>query len=347
VTSPKIDKKVQGETSVQEQEPSTRETSGSLGLVGDIGATHARLRLARQQQWASELVVLPTRDFQSGADLLAQAYAELGSPDLAASALAVAGPVSGDGTNVTVINTGLAFDQMTATSVLGTSPRFVNDFYAQAASIPYLQDLQQMGGDATAIGVRAILGPGSGLGMASLVPKRPMPTGSDGWMVLPSEGGHGDLAPGSFLEAELWSVLAQEHGQVSWETALSGPGILHLYQAMSSIWGTSPELQTSEEVVAQGLASDPLCHQTLETFTSLLGGAAGNFALMVGAQGGVYLSGGIVPKLASMLPSSPLRRRFDERGDLSGYAKAIPLYAVLDEHPGMLGARALLAPSDD
>ena len=331
---------------MQEQEPSTRETSGSLGLVGDIGATHARLRLARQQQWASELVVLPTRDFQSGADLLAQAYAELGSPDLAASALAVAGPVSGDGTNVTVINTGLAFDQMTATSVLGASPRFVNDFYAQAASIPYLQDLQQMGGDATATGVRAILGPGSGLGMASLVPKPLVPAGSDGWMVLPSEGGHGDLAPGSFLEAELWSVLAQEHGQVSWETALSGPGILHLYQAMSSIWGTSPELQTSEEVVAQGLASDPLCHQTLETFTSLLGGAAGNFALMVGAQGGVYLSGGIVPKLASMLPSSPLRRRFDERGDLSGYAKAIPLYAVLDEHPGMLGARALLAPSD-
>ena len=162
---------------MQEQEPSTRETSGSLGLVGDIGATHARLRLARQQQWASELVVLPTRDFQSGADLLAQAYAELGSPDLAASALAVAGPVSGDGTNVTVINTGLAFDQTTATSVLGTSPRFVNDFYAQAASIHYLKDLQQMGGDATAIGVRAILGPGSGLGMASLVPKPLVPAG--------------------------------------------------------------------------------------------------------------------------------------------------------------------------
>jgi glucokinase len=72
---PESIKEVQGETSVQEQEPSTRETSGSLGLVGDIGATHARLRLARQQQWASELVVLPTRDFQSGADLLAQAYA--------------------------------------------------------------------------------------------------------------------------------------------------------------------------------------------------------------------------------------------------------------------------------
>jgi glucokinase len=149
---------------------------------------------------------------------------ELGSPDLAASALAVAGPVSGDGTTVTVINTGLAFDQMAARSVLGTSTRFVNDFYAQAASIPYLQDLQQMGGDAAANGVRAILGPGSGLGMASLVPKHLVPTGSDGWMVLPSEGGHGDLAPGSFLEAELWSVLAQEHGQVSWETALSGPG---------------------------------------------------------------------------------------------------------------------------
>ena len=324
---------------------SKQDASGPVGLVGDIGATHARLRLADRQQWASPLVILPTRDFESGADLLAQAYAELGRPELSAGVLAVAGPVSADASTVTVINTGLVFDQSSAAKALNVRPQFVNDFYAQAASIPHLQTLQQIGGDSAATGVRAILGPGSGLGMASLVPTGPASTGSDQWMVLPSEGGHGDLAPGSFLEAELWTVLAQEHGQVSWETALSGPGILRLYQAMSSIWGTPPELQTSQEIVAQGLASDPLCHQTLETFTGLLGGAAGNLALMVGARGGVYLSGGIIPKLAPMLAGSPLRRRFDERGDLSDYAKAIPLYAVLDEHPGMLGARTLLTAS--
>jgi glucokinase len=327
-------------TGAMAQEHTNQGTAGPLGLVGDIGATHARLRLSHRQQWASDLLVLPTRDFESAADLLAQAYQQLGSPKLIGSTLAVAGPVSADGVSVTVINTGLVFDQASATRVLGISPRFVNDFHAQAASVPELGVLQQIGGDSAATGVRAILGPGSGLGMASLVP-----TVDDEWIVLSSEGGHADLAPGSFLEAELWSVLAQEHGQVSWETALSGPGILNLYKAMSSIWGTPPELQTAEDVVTQGLASDPLCHQTLETFTSLLGGAAGNLALIVGAQGGVYLSGGIVPKLAPMLTSSPLRRRFDERGDLSAYAKAIPLYVVMDEHPGLLGARRLLASS--
>jgi len=311
--------------------------SGATGLVGDIGATHCRFRLAANAQWVSELLMLATQDFADGADLLAQAYAELGRPELASSVLAVAGPVSADGSVITVVNTGLTFHGSSAASVIGPVPRFVNDFYAQGAAVPHLQQLQQFGGDSTAQGVRGILGPGSGLGMAGLVPAR-----DDDWIVLPSEGGHGDLAPGSFLEAELWSVLAQNHGHVSWETALSGPGIVNLYQAMSSIWGSKGELDTPEAIVAQGLASDPLCHQTLETFAGLLGGAAGNLALTLGARGGIYLSGGILPQLSQMLAGSPLRRRFDERGDMSDYAKVIPLYLVLDEHPGMLGARSLL-----
>jgi glucokinase len=111
---------------------------------------------------------------------------------------------------------------------------------------------------------------------------------------------------------------------------------------MSSVWGVEAAPRSAEEIVEQGLAAEPLCHQTLETFAGLLGGAAGNLALTVGARGGVYISGGIAPKLADMLPTSPLRRRFDERGDLSGYARAIPLYLVMDEHPGLLGARQTL-----
>jgi glucokinase len=251
--------------------------------------------------------------------------------------LAVAGPVSGDGLSVRVVNTGLMFNQRALQEVLGVSPVFCNDFFVQAQSVPYLKALVQIGGDKDAAGVKAILGPGSGLGMAALVPND-----AGKLTVLSSEGGHGDLAPGSFLEAELWSVLAQTHQHVSWETVLSGPGIVNLYQAMSSIWGMEAVPKSAEEIVQQGLAAEPLCHQTLETFAGLLGGAAGNLALTVGARGGVYISGGIAPKLADMLPTSPLRRRFDERGDLSDYARAIPLYLVMDEHPGLLGARQTL-----
>ena len=315
----------------------TGEDAG-FGLVGDVGATNARFRLVNpQHEWASDLLVLPTTGFNEGTDLLHAAHAHFNSPALAQCVLAVAGPVSPDGSSTQVINTGLSFEQVSAQTVIGVSPIFCNDFFAQAQSVPYLRELVQMGGNKDADGVKAILGPGSGLGMATLVPDI-----AGKLTVLPSEGGHGDLAPGSFLEAELWSVLAQSHPHVSWETVLSGPGIVNLYQAMSSVWGIASEPKTAEEIVQEGLSAEPLCHQTLETFAGLLGGAAGNLALTVGARGGVYISGGIAPKLVDMLPASPLRRRFDERGDLSDYAKTIPLFLVMDEHPGLLGARQTL-----
>ena len=315
----------------------TGEDAG-FGLVGDVGATNARFRLVNQQhEWASDLLILPTSQFEKGADLLRAAHAHFNSPALAQCVLAVAGPVSPDGSSIQVINTGLSFEQALAQAAIGVPPIFHNDFFAQAKSVPYLKELVQIGGNEGAEGVKAILGPGSGLGMATLVPEI-----AGKLTVLPSEGGHGDLAPGSFLEAELWSVLAQTHLHVSWETVLSGPGIVKLYQAMSSVWGIESEPKTAEQIVHEGLCAEPLCHQTLETFAGLLGGAAGNLALTVGARGGVYISGGIAPQLVGMLPASPLRRRFDERGDMSDYARAIPLFVVMDEHPGLLGARQTL-----
>ena len=256
-----------------------------LGLVGDVGATNARFRLVNpQHEWASDLLVLPTTQFNEGADLLRAAHAQFESPALAQCVLAVAGPVSTDGSSIQVINTGLSFEQASAQAVIGVAPIFRNDFFAQAQSVPYLTELVQIGGNKDADGVKAILGPGSGLGMATLVPDM-----AGKLTVLPSEGGHGDLAPGSYLEAELWSVLAQTHPHVSWETVLSGPGIVNLYQAMSSVWGMEAAPKSAEEIVQEGLSAEPLCHQTLETFAGLLGGAAGNLALTVVCTSAVVL----------------------------------------------------------
>ena len=181
---------------------------------------------------------------------------------------------------------------------------------------------------------KAVIGPGSGLGMAVLAPD-----GVSDWLVFASEGGHADMAPGTPLEQEVLQILLAEHEQVSWETVLSGPGLINLYRAVCVLWDVTPLEVTAAWITHSGVdAEEPICHQVLELFFGILGGAAGNLALMVCAEGGVYVGGGIVPQLADFAATSALRRRFDERGALSNYAKQIPLYLILDENPGLIGA---------
>jgi glucokinase len=185
--------------------------------------------------------------------------------------------------------------------------------------------------------VKVVLGPGSGLGMGILIPDQ------GGWQVLPSEGGHADLAPGNPLEQEILSLLQAKHGSVCWETVLSGPGLVNLYEVVCQLWGSEPQAATPEWISAQGVAAiEPICHQTLELFFGLLGAAAGNLALTVCAYGGVYIGGGIVPALRDFAATSALRRRFEECCDLAGFTKDIPIYLILDEHPGLIGALACL-----
>ena len=323
-----------------------------LYLVADIGATHARFQCCELTDrgvpsLVGEPLMLSTQDF-SDVDALLDAVRGHWPDRLFADALiAVAGPVDLHSGDVTVLNTGLRLPRGALEKGFGCSVTCVNDFYAQAHALPYLHEFRTLlsKGAQEDLGVvgeaqpRALLGPGSGLGMAALIPEA-----AGQWRVLASEGGHADLATASFLEAELWSVLAQEHSHVCWETVLSGPGLVNLYRAVSSIWGSKADTLSPADISTAGMQmSDPVCHQTLETFAGLLGSAAANFALTVGARGGVYLGGGLVAKLADFLESSPLRRRFDERGDLSLYVQAIPLHLVTQPEPGLLGAGYCLA----
>ena len=164
------------------------------------------------------------------------------------------------------------------------------------------------------------------------------------WQVIASEGGHADLAPGSHLEAELWSILLQQHGHVSWETVLCGPGLQKLHAAMCALWGVQEDVKTPAEISALGQQmTDPVCHQSLETFCALLGSAAGNLALTVAATGGVYLAGGILPQMLDFLMDSPFRRRFEERGEMREFVKPIPVFVILEPQPGLSGAVHCLA----
>jgi glucokinase len=312
-------------------------TSGPYQLIADVGATHARFALARDGKLTSEKTVLATADHSQAFDLVRAALEKLAVAQVSAGCFAVAGPVS-DGW-VEVTNGGLRFEAASLSTALSAPVRLVNDFYALAMAIPELTQLEAIGGNPKRGGerqVKAVLGPGSGLGMSVLVPRAP-----DGWQVLPSEGGHADLAPGNPLEQELLNVLHTRHDGVCWETVLSGPGLVNLYEAVAVMWGIPAESLTPEDITRLGASvEDPLCHQTLELFFALLGSAAGNLALTVCAHGGVYLGGGIVPGLAEFAQTSPLRRRFEERVELAALVADIPIYLILDEDPGLIGAAA-------
>ncbi|MCY4215155.1 MAG: ROK family protein [Gammaproteobacteria bacterium] len=303
----------------------------SRALVADIGATSARFGLGGRGGVARH-VEFATRDFSCAADLLAAATDALEAGGLDSACLAVAGPAIGGRAAVTK-HPELQFDAAQLQALLGCPVQVVNDFHALAMMAPAAEPLRQVGGGAGDDGVRAVIGPGSGLGMAGLIPQ------DGGWRPVASEGGHADLAPGSPLEQELLAVLQRRHGHVCWETVVSGPGLARLHQAVAELWGTPAEALSPARISALGASvEDPLCHQTLEIFFALLGSAAGNLALTFCATGGLYIGGGIIPQLADFASTSPLRRRFEERGELSGYVEPIPIHLMLDPLSGLKGA---------
>ena len=300
-------------------------------LLADVGATNARFALGSEGELV-KTASLPTTQARDAGELIEWARGALGFSDLVGSCIAVAGPVhNGRGT---ITNGTLEFDAVRLSTMLNCPVSVVNDFHALARSLPVLKRLRQIGGQQKDRRPKAVIGPGSGLGMAVLAPD-----GVSDWLVFASEGGHTDMAPGTPLEQEILQILLAEHEQVHWETVLSGPGLVNLYRAVCVLWGVTPLEITAERITSSGVdADEPICHQVLELFFGILGGAAGNLALTVCAQGGVYIGGGIVPRLEDFAVTSALRRRFDERGALRVYAEQIPLYLILDDNPGLIGA---------
>ncbi len=303
-------------------------------LVGDIGATHARLALSDSEGGLQQVEHYPTQDFPTFAPLLQRYQEDTNCRGLNGCCLAMAGPVQQGQGKIT--NGELVINERELATLLGTGRvALVNDFVALASGVAYLptSSLESLGGDSPKIATRALLGPGSGLGMAVLLPE------GSGWRVLPSEGGHADYAPGNALEQEILTLLQGRFGHVCWEQLLSGPGLLNLYQVVCTIWGSEPVAQSPVEVSRLGESDeDPVCHQTLEVFCAGLGAAAGNLALTVCAEGGVYLGGGITPKIIEFLKTSDFRNRFEDRGDLAPYIKPISTQVILDPLAGLRGA---------
>lgn len=300
-------------------------------LVADIGGTHARFAFADETGRPGEPVILPTQDMTTAPALLREALAGFAMRRPSRICLAVAGPVRDGRARIT--NQGAVFDESELAAAAGVPVHLVNDFVALAHGVTGFRDLYPIGGGAADGGVKALLGPGSGLGMAVLVPE------NGDYRVQPSEGGHADLAITSHLEAELWTALSRRVSHVCWEAVLSGPGLVNLHAALCEVWGVEARPMTAAQISAAGLSvDDPICHQALELFFGFLGTAAGNLAVTTLATGGVYIGGGIVPRMVEFAASSPLRRRFEERGMMTDVVRGIPIWVVLDANPGLAGA---------
>ena len=305
-------------------------------LVGDVGGTHARLAMADSALVLSDVRDYPSSEFDDGSRLVERYRHDVGADDLVGCCLAIAGPVIDGRGKLT--NGRISCDARDLAAALGRGHALViNDFTAVGHALPVLPEnsLKTIGPRIDATGTKAALGPGTGLGMGFVVRH------GGRWLVLPSEGGHANLASTDPLEAEVLGFLLQRFEFVGWETVLSGPGLVNLYQAVCEVWGAAPEVDQPSQITQRALTvEDPVCHQSLEIFCNLLGTAAGGLAVTVCATGGVYVAGGILPKLGDFFERSQFRRRFEQRGPMSDYVKAIPTRLVLEPELGLVGSAA-------
>jgi len=307
-------------------------------LLGDIGGTNARFALLEPDGDIHDLRTLKSADHR---DLRAAVRAYLdgaghATPDRAA--FAVAAPITGD--RVRFTNRGWAFSIARLRGALALREvRIVNDFVANALAVPHLRRGESVavgGGRARAGAPIVVLGPGTGLGVAALVPH-------DGrWVPVATEGGHATLAAADDREAAIVARLRGRGAHVSAERLLSGPGLVALAGAIAAIDGRGPAPTDPETITVAGVAGrDPLCRAVVDTFLGMLGGFAGNLALSYGALGGVYVAGGIVPDFAGYVARSPFRKRFEAKGRFRGYLSAIPTRIVTRAEPAFLGLKAL------
>jgi glucokinase len=313
-------------------------------LLADIGGTYARFLVeeaAGQFTHRHSLLCAEHADFHAALT----AYLALLPPALptriAHAGVAIANPVEGDAVRMTNYHWRFSIEAMRKRLGLETLV-VVNDFTALAMALPRLPAEGRRpvgGGHARAHSVVGLLGAGSGLGVSGLIPS------PGGWTALGTEGGHANFGPRDEREAAILSYAQRQFSHVSYERLLSGPGIELIHRALAqraAAAATGP--LSAPEISRRAVAgSDPLCTQTLAAFCAILGSAASNLAVTLGAFGGIYIGGGIVPKLGEYFDRSPFRGRFEDKGRFSDYLKGIPTFVITDDNATFMGVSAILA----
>jgi glucokinase len=322
--------------------PASSTHAGGARLLADIGGTNARFALETGPGRFEAIEVLACQDHATLADAM-RAYLAL--PQAAAlhtgirhAAIAIANPITGDQVRMTNHHWAFSIEALRRECGFDTLV-VVNDFSALARSLPHLGEhkLQVGGGVPVADAPLGLLGAGTGLGVSGLIPS------AAGWTALRSEGGHVSFSPVNETEIAILQYAWREFEHVSAERLLSGAGVELIYRALSDRAGR-PDSLAAPEISRRALSGEcALCDEVLEVFCGMLGTIAGNLAVTLGAQGGVYIGGGIVPRLGERFLQSSFRRRFEQKGRFSAYLAQVPTYVITAQYPAFLGVSAILS----
>lgn len=327
----------------------TLKASAGHVLLADIGGTNARFALADTSLQAPLIVDsvegFSVADFPSLADA-AKHYLDQTGATAQNGVFAVAGRVEGDVARVT--NHPWVISLARTRAALGfDNLKLVNDFAAQAMAVSLLtlDDVVAIGGTqwspaaATKDRTYAVIGPGTGLGVGGLIVREGKR------YPLETEGGHVSFPPGTPEEIEILKRLSQQFGRVSNERLICGPGLVNLHRALSEIAGEDPGPMQPADVTARAAEGDLRCMRTLDVFCAVFGAISGDLVLSAGAWDGVFLTGGLVPKLLSSLQHSGFRQRFEHKGRFSPAMARVPTLAIVHPRPGLLGAAAFAVES--
>lgn len=319
-------------------------------LVADIGGTNARFGLvevhknsAQQSYSAQQQLTLKCADYPDVATMIRAYCKEVNTTTPPYACLAMAGPIEDGWAQMTNLNWKFSIEELRAE--LGMKALdVINDFAALAYATPFLpeQDIKALySAKANPEAAIVVLGPGTGFGMAALVPNHTKT--HRGWKILATEGGHCSFAPTNDKEMAIRAFLAKTDDHVSIEDILSGRGLVSIYRALSHINGTTAQEFTPADVSTKGAANeDPTCREALTAFCNILGSVAGDKALSLGAKGGVYLGGGIIPKIADFVPQTDFVSRFKHKGPMSGYVSDIPVHMITNDRAALVGSAAWL-----
>ena len=311
-----------------------------LGLVADIGGTNARFALVDTVGDRCRLLdmhQLACADYPTFEESLSS-YLRMVGAKPCAGVVAVAGAVKNNAVRFTNLNWHITPESLTQSGFPGV--RLINDYAAQALALPLLdrQRLFPLGPhQGPHEGTLAVMGPGSGLGVAALIRR---PEGQD--IPLATEGGHADYAAVDDVEHEIVKILTARHGRVSIELLMSGSGLVRLHELLLLLGGKRSETLSASDISERGLAGDWDCRETLLRFCAILGSVSGDVALTLGATGGVFIAGGIAPRILPVLEASRFRERFEGKAPMVAWLKATPSLIITDTNSALLGAARVL-----
>ena len=312
-------------------------------LLGDIGGTFARFAIIAEPEQPFQLLAKDTTSaHRDPTSAILSAMASYSGAKPVCALLAVAGPVTGPVAHLT--NAGWTIDSRKIGRELGLKEvMLLNDYSAAAAGLTTLAEtsgsgVTQIGAQLKGLGPQVILGPGTGLGAAALIPF------ASRLVIQSTEAGHIEFGAITDNELHLWPMIERERGRMTAETLLSGPGLVRLYRALALARKVDHRIDTPSEIVESGLSGkDPLTTETLHLFCRLLGRFAGDLALVFGATGGVFMAGGVALRMATILAKSDFRAAFERKSPFKSVMRETPTFLITHPEPVLVGLSTLAA----